>query len=605
MNRKYPKKRRLTESDFDSGRGTYIAAVAGAGWVAKHAVQAGADVLLALGAGVARNHGHGSLAAYLPFTNANEEMQRLVRSHLIPVCGATPIVAGILPGDPYHSVESCFEKYAEWGVRGITNWPASGLELGPDAVGITPRVKQELEMLVAAKRRGFQAWAFVFTPDQVRAAAELEIDALLLHLGLTRTLEDALVKQDLLQMSVTRLQNLLDAVPGNRDPLRFLFGGIVTEPEDLNRILQHCSMDGMAGGSVFERLPLIDTLTGTIRRFKGTLARHREGNRAAEDMQEILGSSPPMLELFHSLRKIAPHDVSVLIEGESGTGKELVAVQLHKLNPVRAHHPFVTLNCGALPDALLESELFGHEKGAFTGAQRLRLGKFELAQHGTLFLDEIADLSAHGQVALLRAIQQREIVRVGGDRPLQVDVRVLAASNRRLEALVAEGRFRADLYHRLNTVTLRVPPLRERLGDLPILIEHFLQELREQLGHPLRGVSSRLSAALMRHSWPGNVRELRHVLWQSALLESAEILEGHSFRPREYTEPQQGSLENLLTTGATFAKPGRAGAREQRLLQRREAAERALNEAGGNKAEAARRLGITRRTFYGWLGVDL
>jgi two-component system response regulator HydG len=140
---------------------------------------------------------------------------------------------------------------------------------------------------------------------------------------------------------------------------------------------------------------------------------------------------------------------------------------------------------------------------------------------------------------------------------------------------------------------------------LPILIEHFLQELREQLGHPLRGVSSRLSAALMRHSWPGNVRELRHVLWQSALLESAEILEGHSFRPREYTEPQQGSLENLLTTGATFAKPGRAGAREQRLLQRREAAERALNEAGGNKAEAARRLGITRRTFYGWLGVDL
>ena len=245
----------------------------------------------------------------------------------------------------------------------------------------------------------------------------------------------------------------------------------------------------------------------------------------------MLGRSPRMQELFGLIRRVAPFDVNVCIEGESGSGKELVAVHLHKLNR-RANQPFVTLNCGAIPDTLLESELFGHEKGAFTGADRRRLGKFELAQGGTLFLDEIADLSPHGQVALLRAIQQREITRVGGDRPIPIDVRIVAASNQSLLRLSDQGRFRPDLYHRLNNVTLHVPPLRDRLGDLPVLIEDILARQQVQLGRRISGVSPRFLAKLNRHAWPGNVRELQHVLAQAALLEENLVLEGLHFQPR-------------------------------------------------------------------------
>src|SRR5439155_12117494 len=212
------------------------------------------------------------------------------------------------------------------------------------------------------------------------------------------------------------------------------------------------------------------------------------------------------------------------VEAGSGVGKGRLATQIHRLSS-RAHGPLVTLNCGAIPDTLLESELFGHEKGAFTGADRRRLGKFELADKGTLFLDEIADLSPHGQVALLRAIQQREITRVGGDRSRPVDVRILAASNRPLAVLVEQGRFRADLYYRLNGVAIRLPPLRQRLEDSPLLVEHILSRLRVQFKRKLRGLSAGFSAKLDAHDWPGNIRELEQVLVQAAMLEDGPILD--------------------------------------------------------------------------------
>ena len=293
------------------------------------------------------------------------------------------------------------------------------------------------------------------------------------------------------------------------------------------------------------------------------------------------------------------------MEGESGVGKELVAIQLHQHNR-RAGHPFVTVNCGAIPDGLLESELFGHEKGSFTGADRKRLGKFELAQHGTLFLDEVADLSPHGQVALLRALQQREITRVGGDRPIPLDVRIVAASNQPLQRLVEEGRFRADLYHRLNNITLLVPPLRDRLEDLPILIEDTLARLQVQLGRRLAGVTPRFLEHLRRHLWPGNVRELQHVLTQAALLEDGLFLEGKEFDPvtasRTYQPrlplPQAHSLSRW-EEGADRSPiqiPSETG-----FKNRSEAARRAVAAHGGNKSRAAAALGVTRKTLYAWL----
>jgi len=293
-----------------------------------------------------------------------------------------------------------------------------------------------------------------------------------------------------------------------------------------------------------------------------------------------------MKEVFRLIRQIGPHDVNVCIEGETGTGKELVASLLHR-HSTRSHGPFVTLNCGAIPDALLESELFGHEKGAFTGAHRLRLGKFELAHRGVLFLDEIADLSAHGQVALLRAIQQREITRVGGEVAIPVDVRILTASHQSLAQLVQAGRFRADLFYRLNHMTLRTPPLRERREDIPLLSEAILARLKVQLNRPSAGLSDRFLDKLARHAWLGNVRELEHTLRRAVLLEEASILTGKHFTPQSF-------LPRPAEQGLTPVK-------EVPTKVRNQMARDALEQAQGNKSLAAARLGVSRKTFYAWL----
>jgi two-component system response regulator HydG len=301
----------------------------------------------------------------------------------------------------------------------------------------------------------------------------------------------------------------------------------------------------------------------------------------------LLGASEPMRELFRLIERAASADLNVCIEGASGVGKELVATQIHRMSS-RSHGPLVTLNCGAIPESLLESELFGHEKGAFTGADHRRLGKFELADHGTLFLDEIGDLSPRGQVALLRAIQQREVTRVGGDALIAVNVRILSASNRSLADLVAEGKFRADLYYRLNNLTLVVPPLRQRLEDLPLLVRPILAALRIQMNRELTELSPRFYQKLERHAWSGNLRELQHVISQAALLEDGPVLEGRHFSPIAAAPlPAKAALNEQLTSQVR-------GRRWERVRQ-------ALADAEGNKSRAAVILGVSRKTLYAWL----
>ena len=582
-----------------------LAVVAGSGQVARSAAEAGADYLIALNAGVYRNQGQGSLPAFLPFGNANAQTLDLLRRHILPVAGGLPAVAGIQAGDAAHPAAELLAQYRALGVHGIANWPAAGfldgaLRAAWERAG--RGVQSEIAMLREAKAAGFRTFGFVFTPHEARAFADAGVDTLILHLGLTRQPEDVHATRDMLQLNQSALRAMLDAARGGgRRPQCLAFGGAVTEPDDLEELLRYCPLDGFAGGSVFERLPVGGILDATVRRFKGVLVQSAQGGPAAGSregakgrapgMGPILGQSAAMGKLFQTIRRVAPFDVSVYVEGESGAGKELVAIQLHQHNR-RAAHPFVTVNCGAIPDSLLESELFGHERGSFTGADRKRLGKFELAQQGTLFLDEIADLSPHGQVALLRALQQREITRVGGERPIPVDVRIVAASNQPLARLVEQGRFRGDLYHRLNNVTLMVPPLRERLDDLPLLIEDALARLQALLGRRISGVSPRFMARLKRHAWPGNVRELQHVLTQAALLEDGMLLEGKDFAhtiasTAGPSEPAPGTAP-LLPAGAS-------------AKDRREAARHALAEHAGNKSRAAAALGVTRKTLYAWL----
>jgi transcriptional regulator with GAF, ATPase, and Fis domain len=234
----------------------------------------------------------------------------------------------------------------------------------------------------------------------------------------------------------------------------------------------------------------------------------------------ILGSSQPMQRIFRQVRQVAPTDASVLILGESGTGKELVARAVHGLSP-RKDQPLVTLNCAALPASLIESELFGHQKGAFTGATDRRIGKFELAHKGTLFLDEVGELPLELQAKLLRVLQEKEIERLGSNTPIATDVRVVAATNRDLAQEVREGRFRADLYYRLHVFPITVPPLRDRKEDLPLLAEHLVRKCVQQLGRPYRGIAPQALAQLLDYAWPGNVRELENLITQAVILHDA------------------------------------------------------------------------------------
>jgi two-component system response regulator HydG len=555
-----------------------VAVVAGSGQVAHTAAAAGADLLLVLNAGLYRTLGYGSLASFLPFGNANDQTLNLLRDHVLPRAGQTPVVAGVLGADPTLDLDVHLDRFRALGVGGVTNWPSLGFVDGQfrealEADGFDPA--SELRTLTAARRHGLAAVGFAHTEEDAGRFAPV-CDGLILNVGLTHRVDDQQDRRDRVQAAIARLNRMLAAVGTGRRPLCLMFGGPVTTAEDLQAVLRQSGVDGVAGGSVFERLPVERAVTSIVRQFKAVPVDSPDPGESR--LGALVGRSPAMRQLFDTVRRVARYDVNVCIEGATGTGKELIAAEIHRLSP-RGHEPFVTLNCGAIPDALLESELFGHEKGAFTGADRRRPGKFELADGGTLFLDEVADLSPRAQVALLRAIQQGEIVRVGGDRPVHVSVRIITATHQHLPQCVADGRFRSDLYYRLNQVALRVPGLTDRREDIPLLIAEVLARLRTRFGREVAGVTAEFERRLLAHDWPGNVRELEHVLGRAAILEDGVELDGTSFQP-----------EGI----GPFSKD------DSRLGQRRRA-EEAVRRAAGNKSRAAALLGVSRKTLYAWL----
>ncbi len=300
---------------------------------------------------------------------------------------------------------------------------------------------------------------------------------------------------------------------------------------------------------------------------------------------EIVGTSPKMQQLLALVRTIAPSGSSVLLQGESGTGKELVARAIHEASP-RREHRLAVVTCSALSESLLESELFGHEKGAFTGATARKRGWFEVADGGTLFLDEVGEMSPHVQGKLLRVLQEREFERVGGTDPIRVDFRLISATNRDLKADVAAGRFREDLYYRLSVISLKIPPLRERSEDIPLLVGQFLQKCSRREGKHIGSVSPEAMERLIHYPWPGNVRELEHAIERAVVVAASDRLTLEMF-PEEIQE---------------WSPAGRPGPRptEELTLEEMERAliEKTLERTGGNKSEAARLLKIHRRSIY-------
>jgi DNA-binding NtrC family response regulator len=303
-------------------------------------------------------------------------------------------------------------------------------------------------------------------------------------------------------------------------------------------------------------------------------------------LENMIGESPGMLQVFETVRQVAASRTTVLITGETGTGKELIAQAIHNLSP-RKNGPFVAVHAAALPGTLLESELFGHEKGAFTGAVERRTGRFEMADSGTLFFDEVSELEPALQVKLLRVLEERAFERVGASKTIEVDVRLVAATNRNLKKLVGEGKFRDDLFYRLSVVTIHLPPLRERRDDVPLLVKAFLDEFNRENHKSVREISPEAMNVLLAYDWPGNVRELRNAVEQMVVLARTERL-----TLRDVPTAVRGAAD---LTKISVVRPGvtmTVGEAEKQLIVQ------ALKETDGNRTHAAQKIGISRRTLH-------
>jgi two-component system response regulator HydG len=347
-------------------------------------------------------------------------------------------------------------------------------------------------------------------------------------------------------------------------------------------ILKNASLLRNTRGQVLGAVETLTDITEITQKDHQIEAFRRE-LRAEDGFHGILGTSPLMKKAFDLIENVAQSDAPVIILGESGTGKELVAKAIHEIGP-RKDGPFVKVNCAALNESLLESELFGHVKGAFTGAVRGRAGRFEAAQGGDLFLDEIGDLPLITQVKLLRVLEEKVIERVGDNRPISVDVRIITATNRDLKALVEEGRFRNDLYFRINIIPIALPPLRERISDIPILAQAFFEHIRLKNGKDIQGISDDAMAVLLRYHWPGNVRELKGAFEYAFVTCHGPLIEPHHFPHTIFEGPAPGDDNRRVAVDPTEAK-------KTELIE-------ALKKAGGNQSEAARILGVSRVTVW-------
>jgi len=566
-----------------------VGAAVGSGMSAAAAEEGGADLLMVLSAGYFRLHGATSAAALLPYSNANALTWELVSRHVLTRVRRTPVFVGLCAQDPTLDVDSALRRFQRYGVAGITNFPTVGFFDGAfrDALQESRLgFDREVELLRSAREAGLLTIGFCLTPPDVAAMARAGADILCLNLGLAewRAVEAA-DHQAALDRAIESIRAMIAAAKeASPHPYCVTFGGPVLMPQDTAQVYQRTEALGYVGGSAVERFPTASAITQTVREFRH--AAH--AGRRMDRLGALIGTGPAMQQVFETIRSVAASDATVLILGESGTGKELAAREIHRLSHLHGR-PLVSWNCGATSESLAMSELFGHERGAFTGATRTHVGKFEMADGGTLFMDEVADLPPSVQASLLRVLQEREIVRVGGEKTIGVNVRLVAATNRDFRDLIPAGRFRLDLYYRLSTVVLRMPSLRERQEDIPFLVWELAQEFSQKYGVPVPRVPDSVTNALMRHSWPGNIRELRNVVERFFLLGRGGTFSRAWFEEMFAADRAVGAhLKTAAPVSLSIA------AKRERLAE-------VLLRHEGNKTAAARELGVTRKTIHKWL----
>ncbi|MDT8899857.1 phosphoenolpyruvate hydrolase family protein [Anaeroselena agilis] len=574
-----------------------IGVAVGSGLSAKQAIAGGADFLLALNAGRFRMAGISSLAALLPYANSNEMVLDFGSREIIPRAGNSPVIFGACATDVTVDQDALIAKIRARGFQGVNNFPTVGLIDGSLRQALEEGglgFEREVEFIAKAAKAGLFTVAFVFDEHQGQAMAAAGADIICAHLGLTVGGKTGAKHSISLEKGI-KLANGIFATVDSRHPapIKMIYGGPVSTPEQTAYFYGNTGAVGYIGGSSFERIPAETTIEKVTGQFKNYMRLKRENESLRRKLlkkkvfDEIVGQSRIMQELFEIVSKVADKNVNVLVCGESGTGKELVVRAIHYNSP-RNSQPFIKVNCASIPDTLLESELFGHEKGSFTGATRKRVGLFELANRGTLFLDEVSEMSPGTQAKLLRAIQQQEFLRIGGSEPIKVDTRIICATNADLHAAVAQGKFREDLFYRINVVTIRTPPLRQHKEDIPLLVNYFLEKIRVKFNRDIRRLSAAALDALMQYHWPGNVRELEHVLESAAILCDGDVIDDCDLpiSPSGRIAVSGANGDNVVNLPRTAT----ASLERQIILG-------TLNQHAWHRQKTAQFLGITRRTL--------
>jgi DNA-binding NtrC family response regulator/predicted TIM-barrel enzyme len=576
-----------------------VGAAVGSGLSARLAVAGGADMLLVLNSGRFRNAGKSSLAGLMPFKNCNQWVLEFGSQEIIPVVQNIPIIFGACASDPTIDWNYFLEMIRNTGFHGINNFPSVGLIDGVFREALEEQgmgYDNEVELIALAHKKGLFTVAFVFDPEQGEKMARAGADVICAHFGFT-------VGGNLgarLCVGIERAAELAKEIfmrvaAVGHDCFWLVYGGPVVYPEHVDYIFKNTPAQGYIGGSSIERIPAEAGIIEITDKFKNIARLEQENIRLKKELErkmgfdEIVGQSSVMQELYNIVRKVADEKINILVYGESGTGKELVTRAIH-YNSKRRNGPFIKVNCAALPENLLESELFGHEKGAFTGALQQRLGRFELAHKGTLFLDEIGEMSLMTQAKLLRVIQQQEFERVGGSKTIQVDTRIICATNKDLLEMVKKGQFREDLYYRLNVVSIHTPSLRQHKEDIPLLVNHFLDKTNEKFNRQVKRITPDALECLIKYDWPGNVRELQNVIERAVILCEGRIITlldlPQHIRQYKLEDEKTKESVNLRKYTGTVA----ADLEKKAILE-------ALEKFHWHRTNTANYLGISRRTL--------
>ncbi|MDE4542412.1 phosphoenolpyruvate hydrolase family protein [Thermoanaerobacterium sp. R66] len=591
---------KLLKENISNGK-VIVGVAVGSGAAAKYAEEGGADFILILNAGIFRSAGVPSIASYMPFKSSNEMVMSIGETEIIPRIKKIPVIFGVCATDPLLNYDYFFNRIKKIGFTGVINYPTACLIDGQyrqylEETGLG--FENEVKFMKMANKAGLVTIAYVHDTRDAEAMAKANVDVLCINFGFTLGGKNGIKGGFTLEQAAEKAQQIFLAASRIKpDIIKLVYGGPITYPNDFQYIVETTEAQGYIGGSAIERIPVESSISETTSKFKSIYMLQKENIYLKQELakkqgfDKIIGNSKAMQEVYDLIMKVAETDVNILITGETGTGKELVARAIH-LHSSRRNGPFITVNCAALPLTLLESELFGYEKGAFTGAAQRKLGRFELAQNGTLFLDEIGEMELAIQAKLLRAIQEKEFERVGGVKTIHSDVRIISATNRDLQKAIEEKNFREDLYYRLNVVEIRVPPLRERKEDIPALVSYFVKSISDKFKFNIERISPDALQVLLEYNWPGNVRELKNVLEHAAVLSNKKIIEFEDL-PSYLQKYSNTKIHNIIEIVEQKNDKSKTQDTKNKEFYRE-----LLEKNHWNITKAAKELNISRKTLY-------